>query len=188
MIAVLGRRRVSPVYSGMLDNVCLNTYIELVAANRPAKDLQEELKMTRPFKRVEEELLLNIIRTAAVFEHDTADALKPFGLTPTQYNVLRILRGSPDGLCRNEVGERLVTRVPDVTRLLDRMERIGLIERHRGGADRRFVSTRITDKGLKLVDKLDREICGIHQRQLGHLGEKKARELIKLLSEARAEL
>ena len=77
MIAVLGRRRVSPIYSGMLDNVCLNTYIELVAANRPAKDLQEELKMTRPFKRVEEELLLNIVRTAAVFEHDMADALKP---------------------------------------------------------------------------------------------------------------
>lgn len=168
--------------------MCLNTYIEDVVASRPVKALQDELKMARPFKTVEQELLLNIVRTAAVLEHDLADALKPFGLTPTQYNVLRILRGTPEGLCRNEVGERLVTRVPDVTRLLDRMERMGLIERHRGGADRRFVSTRITDKGLKLVDKLDKEICGIHERQLGHLGEKKARELIKLLSEARAEL
>jgi DNA-binding MarR family transcriptional regulator len=162
--------------------------LEGVAVNHPAKTLQDELKMARPFRTVEQELLLNIVRTAAVLDHDLADALKPFGLTPTQYNVLRILRGTPDGLCRNEVGERLVTRVPDVTRLLDRMERMGLIERHRQGADRRFVSTRITEKGLKLVEKLDREICGIHERQLGHLGEKKARELIKLLSEARAGL
>jgi len=168
--------------------MCLNTYITGVVAARLVKDLQDELKMARPFKTVEQELLLNIVRTAAVLEHDLTDSLKPFGLTPTQYNVLRILRGTPDGLCRNEVGERLVTRVPDVTRLLDRMERMGLIERHRSGTDRRFVSTRITDKGLKLVDKLDKEICGIHERQLGHLGEKKARELIKLLSEARAAL
>lgn len=151
-----------------------------------SKDLQAELKMTKPFKSVEEEALLNIVRTAAVLEHNAAESLKPFGLTPTQYNVLRILRGSPEGLCRNEVGERLVTRVPDVTRLLDRMERSGLIERHRKGDDRRFVSTRITEKGSKLVDKLDREVCAIHARQLGHLGEKKARDLIKLLSEARA--
>ena len=152
----------------------------------PPKDLHAELKMTKPFKSVAEEALLSIVRTAAVFEHDLAESLKPFGLTPTQYNVLRILRGSPDGLCRNEVGERMVTKVPDVTRLLDRMERCGFIQRHRNGDDRRYVSTRITDKGMKLVDKLDREICGIHTRQLGHLGEKKARDLIKLLSEARA--
>src|SRR5690242_5532699 len=142
------------------------------------KVLANEIKMTKPFRSVEEETLLNIIRTAAVLEHDAAESLKPFGLTPTQYNVLRILRGSPDGLCRNEVGERLVTRVPDVTRLLDRMERCGLIERRRMGDDRRYVLTRITDKGLKLVDKLDREIAAIQTRQIGHLGEKKSRELI----------
>ncbi len=187
MIAVLGRRRVSSKNLGRVDNTCLNTYIDGVTATRP-KVLRDELKMTRPFKTVEEELLLHIIRTAAVLEHDTAESLKPFGLTPTQYNVLRILRGTPDGLCRNEVGARLVARVPDVTRLLDRMERMGLLQRHRSSEDRRFVSTKITEKGLKLVDKLDREICGIKSRQMGHLGEKKARELIKLLSEARAEL
>jgi DNA-binding MarR family transcriptional regulator len=159
-----------------------------VEGNKGAKNLQSDLKMSRPFKTVEQELLLNIVRTAAVLEHDLAEKLKPFGLTPTQYNVLRILRGTPEGLCRNAVGERLVTRVPDVTRLLDRMERMGLIQRNRSGEDRRFVSTSITDKGLKLVDKLDREICSIHARQLGHLGDKKARDLIKLLTEARAEL
>jgi DNA-binding MarR family transcriptional regulator len=174
--------------SPRLDNKCLNTYIKEVEGNKAVRSLQADLKMARPFKTVEQELLLNIVRTAAVLEHDLAEKLKPFGLTPTQYNVLRILRGTPEGLCRNAVGERLVTRVPDVTRLLDRMERMGLIQRNRSGEDRRFVTTSITDKGLKLVDKLDRDICTIHARQLGHLGEKKARDLIKLLTEARAEL
>jgi DNA-binding MarR family transcriptional regulator len=150
------------------------------------KDLREELRMTKPFKTAEEEALLSIVRTAAVLEHDFAESLKPYALTPTQYNVLRILRGSPEGLCRNEVGQRLVTNVPDVTRLLDRMERCGLIQRQRKGSDRRYVSTRITDKGMRLVDRLDRELAAIHARQLGHLGEKKTRELIKLLAEARA--
>ena len=153
-----------------------------------AKDLREELKQTKPFRSIEEEALLNIWRTAAVVEHGFAEALKPYDLTPTQYNVLRILRGSPDGLCRNDLGSRLVTRVPDVTRLLDRMERTGLIERHRGGGDRRYVTTALTEKGQKLVDKLDREVCAIHNRQIGHLGAKKARLLVKLLSEVRAAL
>jgi DNA-binding MarR family transcriptional regulator len=150
------------------------------------KTLRDELKMTRPFRSVEEEAILNIARTAAVIEHTGADALKPFNLTITQYNVLRSLRGAGgEGLCRNEVGERLVTRVPDVTRLLDRMEAAGLIVRQRGGADRRFVSTRITEKGLRLLEKIDRELPAIHARQLGHVGQKRLRELIGLLEEVR---
>jgi DNA-binding MarR family transcriptional regulator len=150
------------------------------------KTLRDELNMTRPFRSVEEEAILNIARTAAVIEHTGAEALKPFNLTITQYNVLRILRGAGgEGLCRNEVGERLVTRVPDVTRLLDRMEAAGLIVRQRGGADRRFVSTRITEKGLRLLEKIDRELPAIHARQLGHVGQKRLRELIGLLEEVR---
>ncbi len=98
-----------------------------------SKTLRDELKMTKPFKSVEEEAILSIARTAALIEHAGAEALKPFNLTITQYNVLRILRGAGDeGLCRNEVGERLVTQVPDVTRLLDRMEAAGLIVRAAG--------------------------------------------------------
>src|SRR4051794_8759267 len=97
-----------------------------------ARGLQSELKQTKPFRSLEEEAPLNIARTAAVLEHALAQALKPYDITPTQYNVLRILRGAGrDGLCRNEVGERLVTRVPDVTRLLDRMEEQGLLARER---------------------------------------------------------
>ncbi len=151
------------------------------------KTLRDELKMTRPFKSVEEEAILSIARTAALLEHAGAEALKPFDLTITQYNVLRILRGAGDaGLCRNEVGERLVTQVPDVTRLLDRMETSGLINRRRNGEDRRFVATYITDKGLKLLEKIDRELPAIHARQLGHLSQKRLRELIDLLEEVRS--
>ena len=151
------------------------------------KTLCDELKMSKPFKSVEEEALLSIARTAALLEHAGAEALKPFKLTITQYNVLRILRGAGDpGLCRNEVGQRLVTKVPDVTRLLDRMEAAGLIVRQRGGEDRRYVATRITEKGLKLLEKIDRELPAIHERQFGHVGHKRLRELIVLLEEVRA--
>lgn len=151
------------------------------------KTLRDELKMAKPFRSVEEEAVLSIARTAALLEHMAADALKPFDLTVTQYNVLRILRGAGEtGLCRNEVGQRLVTRVPDVTRLLDRMEASGLIFRERGAADRRVVSTRITEKGMKLLEKVDRELPAIHGRQLGHLGPKRLRELIDLLEEVRS--
>ena len=151
-----------------------------------AKTLRDELKMTRPFKSVEEEAVLSIARTAALLEHAGAEALKPFDLTITQYNVLRILRGAGDtGMCRNAVGERLVTKVPDVTRLLDRMETSGLISRRRSGEDRRFVATYITDKGLKLLEKIDRELPTIHASQLGHVSQKRLKELIQLLEEVR---
>ena len=84
--------------------------------------LQEEIRQTRPFATVEQEASLSIARTAALLEHAVGEALKPYGLTPTQYNALRILRGAgDDGLCRNEVGERMVAIVPDATRLLDRL-------------------------------------------------------------------
>jgi DNA-binding MarR family transcriptional regulator len=150
------------------------------------KTLRDELKMGKPFKSVEEEAVLSIARTAAVLEHAGAEALRPFDLTITQYNVLRILRGAgTDGLCRNEVGERLVTKVPDVTRLLDRMEAGGLIVRERGAQDRRFVATRITEKGLKLLERIDRELPAIHGRQLGHVSQKRLRELISILEEVR---
>ncbi len=151
-----------------------------------ARGLQHELKQRKPFRSIEEEAFLNIARTAAVLEHDLAQALKPFDITPTQYNVLRILRGAgAEGLCRNEVGERLVRRVPDVTRLLDRMEETGLLVRARADADRRYVTTRITAQGLDLLDRLDQEIYRIHHSQLGHLERQQLKALIELLTVVR---
>ena len=148
--------------------------------------LQTELKRSKPFSSLEQEAMLSLARTAARLDHDMLDVLRPYRLTPTQYNALRILRGAgPDGLCRNEVRDRLVARVPDATRLLDRLEDTGLVVRGREGGDRRFVRTRITRKGLDLLARLDQVVIDLHQQQLGHLGRTKLRALIDLLADAR---
>ena len=98
-----------------------------------APDLRSELRQTKAFPSLEEEAFLSIERTSAVLADAFEQMLKPYGITATQYNVLRILRGAgAKGLCRNEIRDRLVTRMPDVTRLLDRMEASGLIRRTRG--------------------------------------------------------
>src|SRR5689334_9937832 len=148
--------------------------------------LQNEIKQTKPFASLEQEAMLNIERTAALLGHQLEQALKPFGITPTQYNVLRILRGAGDrGLCRHEVRERLVAQVPDVTRLLARLEEMKLIARERDAADRRLVNTHITTHGLELLEELDQPVIDFHKAQLGHLGKEKLRTLIDLLSTAR---
>ena len=151
--------------------------------------LQEEIRQTRPFATVEQEASLSVARTAALLEHAVGEALKPYGLTPTQYNALRILRGAgDDGLCRNEVGERMVAIVPDATRLLDRLEQMGLVTRSREGTDRRFVRSRLTAPGRQLVDSLDAVMTELHARHLGHLGEDRLRTLVELLEAARSNL
>ena len=148
--------------------------------------LQAELKQRKPFRSLEHEAVLSIARTAALLEHGVLEALKPHGLTPTQYNVLRILRGAePEGLCRNEVRDRLIARVPDATRLLDRLGEMGLVVRTRGGDDRRYVMSRITDAGLKLIEPLDDVMDGLDRRLLGHMGGEKLRTLIGALQDAR---
>src|SRR5690606_21444981 len=96
------------------------------------------------------------------------------------------LRGAGEaGLCRNEVMERMIARVPDATRLLDRMEAAGWIARERSSADRRFVTTRITDGGLRLLGQLDAVILEIHRRQFSHLNKSELRALIDLLGRVR---
>jgi MarR family 2-MHQ and catechol resistance regulon transcriptional repressor len=151
-----------------------------------ASALRDEIKQTRPFASLEQEAHLSIDRTAAILGHAVAEVLKPYGITRTQYNALRILRGAGDaGLCRNEVRERLVAQVPDASRLLDRMEAAGLIRRERDSADRRFVTTRITDEGLRMVAELDGPIDELHRRRLGVLDDGELRTLIGLLARLR---
>jgi DNA-binding MarR family transcriptional regulator len=148
--------------------------------------LRDEIKQTRPFASLEQEAHLSIERTAAILGHAVAEVLKPYGITRTQYNALRILRGAgPAGLCRNEVRERLVAQVPDATRLLDRMEAAGLIRRERSAEDRRFVTTRITDEGLRVVAELDAPIDELHRRRLGVLSQDELQSLIGLLARLR---
>jgi len=146
-------------------------------------DLQVELKQTRPFRSPIEEAFVALQRTAAVLEHAMETELKASGVTGTQYNVLRILRGAGDeGLCRNEVGQRMVRRVPDVTRLLDRLEDTGLIARARGGEDRRYVTTRITARGLDTLAALDEVTARFLARHMGLLAADQVHTLIELLS------
>jgi DNA-binding MarR family transcriptional regulator len=149
-------------------------------------DLKQEIHQKKPFKSLHQEAQLNIVRTSNLLVDSFEQMLKPYGITGTQYNVLRILRGAePEGLCRNEVRERLLNRMPDATRLLDRMEEGGLVTRARSGEDRRLVTTRITKKGRHLVDSLDEVVEKKHRQQLGHLTERQLRTLIKLLTQVR---
>ena len=148
--------------------------------------LQSELKQERPFESLEAEASLSILRTAAEMEYQQSEVFKPHGLTSTQYNALRILRGAGEqGLCRNEVRGRLIARVPDATRLLDRLEEMGLVIRSREGEDRRFVLTRITKAGLDLLDRLAEPVAALHREQLGHVEAEKLQNLVQLLGEVR---
>src|SRR4029079_7825362 len=116
-----------------------------------ARTLRDDLRQSKPFKSLHEEAMLNVVRTSATMTDAMEEFLNPHGITGTQDNVLRMLRGAePAGLCRNELRDRMLTRMPDVTRLLDRMEEAGLVERTRDNEDRRMGTSRITQKALQI--------------------------------------
>ena len=149
--------------------------------------LAAEIKQTKPFGSLEEEAILNLHRTSSILLQVEMEALKPHGLSLTQYNALRILRGAgPGGLACQEIAGRMIARDPDITRLLDRLEKRKLIGRVRSSEDRRVVVTRITEAGLKLLASLDGELRQLPKKVLGHLGEKQLRALVDLLEEARS--
>src|SRR4051794_34795730 len=117
--------------------------------------LRDEIKQTKPFASLEQEAMLNIMRTSALLEHELSEMMKGYGVTVTQHNVLRILRGAGEkGMVRNEVSDRLVAQVPDVTRLVDRLVEMGLVIRTRDVSDRRCVRARITGRGLEVLEKI----------------------------------
>lgn len=148
--------------------------------------LQAELKQAKPFPRRTSEALLSVLRTAAVLDHQLTEALKPFGITNTQYNVLRILRGAgAKGLCGREVSCRLVSKVPDVSRLLDRMEDMGLIARERDAGDRRHVTARITPKGLQTLQRATPELEVVERHRFGGLDPARLQGLIEALGDVR---
>jgi DNA-binding MarR family transcriptional regulator len=150
------------------------------------KGIQEELKQTKPFHSVAQEAFLTLQRTADVITRRGTQFLKKWEISGTQYNVLRILRGAgPDGLRCGEIGERMVTHDPDITRLLDRMEKAGWVERARDTTDRRVVLTRINKKGLDLLKQIDKPIEEEIRVMGSHISDKKFRELINLLNELR---
>jgi len=137
----------------------------------------------------EEAAFLDLLRTCDLLSRGPAQFLKSEDLSPTQYNVLRILRGAPPtGLPCGEIASRMITRDPDITRLLDRLEKRDLISRCRETKDRRMVVARITPQGLKLLARLDEPVQEMHRKQLGHLGAVRLKQLQDLLVAARAEV
>ena len=145
--------------------------------------LQQDLKQKKPFRTLQQEAYLSVVRTSTSLTDALEDLLKPQGISATQFNVLRILRGAgADGLCRNALRDRMLTRMPDMTRLLDRMEEADLVVRAREGEDRRMVQTRITAKGRRLLDDLEAPVMALHKRQMARLTDAQLRSLSDLLT------
>ncbi len=136
----------------------------------------------------EEAAFLDLLRTTDMLSRGLVRVLRSEDVSPTQYNVLRILRGAPEGLPCGEVASRMITRDPDITRLLDRLEKRELISRCRETKDRRTVMARITPEGLKLLARLDEPVQAAHRKQLGHLGQSRLRALTELLRVARIQM
>jgi len=134
----------------------------------------------------EEYVFLDLLRTCDLLSRRLAEVLQTEDLSATQYNVLRILRGTPEGLVCGEIANRMITRDPDVTRLLDRLEKRGLILRSRETRDRRMVMALMTPEGLKILARLDEPVQAVHNKQLGHLGIDRLWALTELLGSARA--
>jgi DNA-binding MarR family transcriptional regulator len=149
-------------------------------------NIQAEIKQGKPMT-AEQEVLLTLQRTADAFERRLVEVLKPYGVSPTQYNVLRILRGAgKDGLPCGAIAERMVTRDPDITRLLDRLDKMGFITRERGQKDRRVVTTMITEAGLKLLKQLDKPLTDTGNDLVKNLSKAQMQQLVELLDLARS--
>jgi DNA-binding MarR family transcriptional regulator len=148
--------------------------------------LAAELKQTRPFSMIEEEALLNVIRTHEHIQQRQNEFFRPFQLTPTQYNVLRILRGAgAEGLTCSQAAERMLTADPDVTRLLDRLEIRGLIARERSKQDRRVVLSHITPSGMDLLASIDEPLAAFLREEVGPVGPARLAQLVEILESMR---
>ena len=154
-----------------------------------AGKLQQELQQTKAMPSLEEESLLNVVRTADALMLALSSLLKPYQLSPTQYNVLRILRGAgKQGVSCKDIAARLVARDPDITRLMDRLEQRGLILRDRAKEDRRIVTHRLTQPGIDLVNELDRPIDTLNKQAMSAIDAGQLRQLVDVLERVRANL
>ncbi len=148
--------------------------------------LKREIAQAKPFSSIEEEAILNLLRTADFFERAVQQRTRAWGVTSTQYNVLRILRGAgPEGLTCSAIGERMITSEPDITRLLGRLRTLKLIRQRRDLRDRRAVRTQIAEAGLDLLKKMDAQIQAAPREMLAHLSAAETAEFIRLLEKAR---
>jgi DNA-binding MarR family transcriptional regulator len=148
--------------------------------------LQRELKKKGPFESPEQETMLNILRTNDQFQNRFGRLFREYGLTPSQYNVLRILRGEGKPMPCLEIADRMIQVVPAITGLIDRLERQELVRRERCTEDRRVVYIEITEKALGLLDEMDEPVQQLHRQLVGHLTRSELKELSRLLEKARA--
>jgi len=154
-----------------------------------ARGIQAELKQTKPFSSIGEEASIAILRTADQLQQQLVDLLKPYGLSPTQFNALRILRGAGEaGLPCSDIGERMINHDPDITRLLDRLEQRDLVARQRDSNDRRVHVARITKTGLDVLKGLDKPVEDFHRVTTAEVGDFNLKSLIRLLEKLRHSL
>ena len=147
--------------------------------------LSQEIKKKRPFESAEQEATLSLLRTNDLFQNRFGRLFRQYGLTPSQYNVLRILRGEGRPMPCLDIGERMVQVVPAMTGLIDRLEKQELVSRERSVEDRRVIYIEITSKALKLLQQLDEPVMELHEKLLGHLSKAELKQLVQLLDKAR---
>jgi DNA-binding MarR family transcriptional regulator len=147
--------------------------------------LQDELKKREPFVCIEQEAVLNLFRSSDRLHHRFAQLFREYGLTPSQYNILRILRGEGAALPCLEIAQRTITVVPGITGLIDRLEVAGLVSRQRSAEDRRIVNVSVTQAGLDVLERLDAPLLELHRKAMAHFTADELTELVRLLEKAR---
>ncbi len=154
-------------------------------SDQPTNRLQAELKKRRPFDSPHQEAVLNVLRTNDQFQNKFGRLFRHYGLTASQYNVLRILRGEAKPMPCLEIADRMIQVVPAITGLIDRLEAQELVIRQRCREDRRVVFVALTDKARKLLDTMDEPVMSLHRGLMGHLTQLELKELSRLLEKAR---
>lgn len=147
--------------------------------------LQQELKKKRPFDSPEQEAVINLLRTSDRFQNQFGKLFRQFGITASQYNVLRILRGEGQPMPCLEIADRMIQVVPAITGLLDRLEKQAFVVRRRCSEDRRVVYVELTDKARELLARMDEPVMQMHRQLIGHLSPQQLKQLSRLLEQAR---
>jgi len=158
----------------------------LIDMSRKTSAIAQELHQTKAFDSPEDEAAVALLRTVDLLRADLERALAPRSITPQQYNVLRILRGShPEPLATLEIADRMIERAPGIPRLLDRLEAARLVSRKRCGEDRRVVHCSITREGLAVLAALDEPVREVGQKRVGRLSKSQLANLLQLLDRIR---
>ncbi len=152
------------------------------ARNDRPLNLQQEIGKLKAFRFPEQEASLNLARTHTLISHEFTRLFKEHGISDPQYNALRIVAAAGrDGVLSETIGARMVAHDPDTTRLVDRLVKVGLVERNRATGDRRCVHVSITPEGRRMLRRMRKKVDDLHRQQLGHLSRGQLQQLSRLL-------